>query len=230
MNRSRRRVAALGAAIAVVALAVSACTASAKPTVIYKYLTPPPTDTALPTDTDTPTATVVATDTPIVPATPTPFVSVAPTPTQSPSPTPPGAGCSGTADTQAFFVAEAKKLKFAVYCGHVPGGWYFSSASDTYGTKNKLVATYAGKSSARIVLQEGAFCTTGASACSPHDTSLGTAHFGNLSGGLYTLGPGAGFAIYVNPGTTSGYTATGTNVTQSTFVSIVAALILVPKT
>jgi hypothetical protein len=228
VNTSHRRVAALGAAIAVVALAVSACTASAKPTVIYKYLTPAPSDTALPTDSATPTA--VATDTSIVPATPTPVVSVAPTPTQSPSPTPPGAGCSGTADTQAFFVAEAKKLKFALYCGHVPTGWHFASASDTYGTKNKLVATYAGKSSAKIVIQEGAFCTTGASACSPHDTSLGTAHFGDLSGGLYTLGPGAGFAIYVNPGTTSGYTATGTNVTQSTFVSIVAALILVPKT
>jgi hypothetical protein len=79
------------------------------------------------------------------------------------------------------------------------------------------------------VIQEGAFCTAGASACSPHDTALGSANFGNLSGGLYSLGPSAGFAIYVNPGTTSGYTATGTNVAQSTFVSIVAGLILIPK-
>jgi hypothetical protein len=224
VNRSRKRIAAIGAAAMVLALVVSACTAAAKPTVIYKYLTPPPASDS-PTPVDTPSPTDVPTA-----AAPTPVVSVAPTPTPSPSPTPPGAGCSGTADTQAFFVAEAKQLKFAVYCGHVPSGWHFTSASDSYGTKNKLTATYSGKSSAKIVIQEGAFCTSGGSACSPHDTSLGSAKFGNLDGGLYTLGPGLGYAIYVNAGTTSGYTATGTNVTQSTFVNIVAALILVPKT
>jgi hypothetical protein len=128
-------------------------------------------------------------------------------------------------------VAEAKKLKFAVYCGHVPSGWHLASASDgDYGVKNWLTATYAGKSGAKIVIQEGAFCTSGGSACSPHDTSLGSAKFGNLDGGLYTLGPGLGYAIYVNAGTTSGYTATGTSVTQATFVKIVAAMVLVPKT
>jgi hypothetical protein len=227
VNTSNRRIAAIGAAISVLALAVSACTAGApKTTIIYENVTPSPA-----IDTPTPFATPtseIPTDTPVA-ATPTPFVSVAPTPTPSPSPTPIGAGCSGTADTQAFYVAEAKKLKFAVYCGHVPAGWHFTTASDTYGTHNKLTATYSGKSSAKIVIQEGAFCLTGASACSPHDTSLGSAKFGDLSGGLYTLGPGAGYAIYVNPGTTSGYTATGTNVTQATFVKIVAAMILVPK-
>lgn len=230
MNRSRKRIAAIGAAAMVLALAVSACTAAApKPTVIYKYLTPPPaSDSPTPVDTSSLGPTDLPTGSPVN-ATPKPVVSTAPTPSPSPSPTPPGAGCSGTADTQAFFVAAAKQLKFAVYCGHVPSGWHFASASNAYPNVNKLTATYAGKSSATIVIQEGAFCTTGASACAP-GTSLGSAKFGDLNGGLYTLGPSLGYAIYVNPGTTSGYTATGTNVTQSTFVSIVAGLILVPKT
>ncbi len=231
MNRSRKRIAAIGAAAMVLALAVSACTAAApKPTVIYKYLTPPPaSDSPTPVD----TSSLAPTDSPMgtpASAAPTPVVSVTPSPSHSPSPTPPGAGCSGTADTQAFFVAAAKQLKFAVYCGHVPSGWHFASASNAYPKVNKLTATYAGKSGAKIVIQEGAFCTAGASACSPHDTSLGSAKFGDLNGGLYTLGPSLGYAIYVNAGTTNGYTATGTSVTQSTFVNIVAALILVPKT
>jgi hypothetical protein len=228
VNRSRKRIAAIGAAAMVLALAVSACTAAApKPTVIYKYLTPAPaSDSPTPVDTSSLAPTDSTTGTPAS-AAPTPFVSVAPTPTPSPSPTPIGFGCSGSADTKAFFVSEAKILKFAVYCGHVPAGWNFKTASDSH--LKMLTATYAGKSSAKIVIQEGAFCTAGGSACSPHDTSLGSAKFGNLDGGLYTLGPGLGYAIYVNPGTTSGYTATGTNVTQSTFVNIVAALILVPK-
>ena len=53
MNRSRKRIAAIGAAAMVLALAVSACTAAApKPTVIYKYLTPPPaSDSPTPVDT-----------------------------------------------------------------------------------------------------------------------------------------------------------------------------------
>ena len=228
MKATNSRIAAIGAAISVLALAVSACTAAApKTTTIYEYVTPSPA-TGSPSPFDTPSSADIPTDTP-VPATPTPFVSVAPTLSPSPSPTPPGAACSGTADTQAFFVAETKKLKFAVYCGHVPTGWHFTTASDSYGTKNKLTATYSGKSSAKIVIQEGAFCLAGASACSPHDTSVGSAKFGDLDGGLYTLGPGLGYAIYVNPGTTSGYTATGTNVTQATFVKIVAAMVLVPK-
>jgi len=231
LTGSRKGLVRIAAALAVLTLAVSACTAAApKPTVIYKYISPlPATATPVPLFfTDTPTPSLGPTPSP-VPATPTPVVSPTPSPSVSASPTPPGAACSGSADTQAFFVAEAKKLKFTVYCGHVPSGWHFESASDTYGTHNKLTATYQGKSGAKVVLQEGAFCLSGASACSPHDTVIGSAKFGNLTGDLDSLGPGAGFAIYVNPGTTSGYTATGTSVSQSTFVQIAAALYLVPK-
>ena len=90
-----------------------------------------------------------------------------------------------------------------------------------------MSATYTGPGGASIVIKEGAFCTTGASPCSPSTGPLGSAHFGKLSGALDATT--TGFAIYVSPGTAVGYTATGTAVTQATFVSIAAALYLVPK-
>jgi hypothetical protein len=154
---------------------------------------------------------------------------VIPTVSPSPSPTSLGGSCSGSASTQAWFATESKILKFAVYCGHVPSGWHFKTANDTYPHGGTLIATYAGPSGGLITIKEGAFCTAGGSACTPHDTYVGGANFGNLSGGLYTLGPGLGYAIYVNAGSTKGYTATGTKVSQATFVKIVAGLYLVPK-
>jgi hypothetical protein len=130
-----------------------------------------------------------------------------------------------------WFAAESKHLKFAVYCGHLPKSWHIPEhgLNDAYDHGGWLTATYQGPSGAKLFLQEGAFCSGGASACSPHDTDVGLANFGDLSGELYTLGPGLGYAIYVNAGTSHGYTATGTNVSQATFVSIVASLVLVPK-
>jgi len=232
VNNPRRRAPSIIAAVAGLALIVTACTA-AHPTPIYLYTTvPSPSDSATPDDTATltpqsgaPTDTLAAQS-----GLPTPVVSVPPTASPSPSPTNLGSGCSGSARTQAWFVTESKVLKFAVYCGHVPSGWHFKNVKDTYPHGGTLTATYSGPSGGLITIKEGAFCTSGGSACTPHDKYVGGANFGNLSGGLYTLGPGLGYAIYVNAGTTKGYTATGTSsVSQATFAKIVAALYLVPK-
>jgi hypothetical protein len=130
---------------------------------------------------------------------------------------------------QAFWVDAANKVPFTVYCGVVPGGWYFGTAGDAYGPTGWVKASYSGPNGAKIEIQEGAFCTSGSSVCSPHDSVLGSAHFGDLAGTLDSLGPTSGFAIYVSAGTAHGYTATGTNVSQGTFVSVVGALIKVPK-
>jgi hypothetical protein len=119
-------------------------------------------------------------------------------------------------------------VPFTVYCGVVPGGWYFT-AQDAYGPNGWVKATYSGPNGAKIEIQEGAFCTSGSSACSAHDAVLGSANFGDLGGTLDSLGSGMGFAIYVSAGTAHGYTATGTSVSQETFVGIVGALIKVPK-
>ena len=233
MKMSRVRMWAIVAAGVALAMAFSACTAAQpKPTVIYLYVTPTPgVDTPTPSDVPVPTDATAPpdaapTDTPV----PTPHVTLSPSPSPSPSPTSPAGACSGSASTQAYFATESKQLtKFVVYCGHVPSKWNFKSANDNYKNGGWLTATYGGPSSAKIVIQEGAFCLTNSVACSPHDSYLGSANFGDMAGGIYSLGPGAGYAIYVNPGTGQGYTATGTNVSQATFTGIVAALVKVPK-
>jgi hypothetical protein len=219
------RLVAIGAAAGLV-LTVAACTA-AKPTTIYLPATPSPTPT--------PTATIeVVTPSPSPTGTPTaasatPTGSVAPTPTPTPTPAGAAAGCSGSDANKAWWAAESKKLTFEVYCGVVSGSWYFNQADDTYGGGGTMIASYKGPSSALFTIKEGAFCTSGASACSPHDTYVGPAKFGDLDGALYTLGPGLGYAIYIGAGTTHGYTATGTNMSQATFVNLAKALIKVPK-
>ena len=91
--------------------------------------------------------------------------------------------------------------------------------------------SYKGPGGARLVLQEGTYCTSGVSACSPHDHELGSASFGDRQGTLVDLGPsqpGDGYALYVNPGVSPpSWSATGTNVDQATFVAIAAAFLRV---
>lgn len=149
-----------------------------------------------------------------------------PTPSATPVQTPrPASFCSGSADNQSFFSAAAHVLSFQVYCAIVPSGWWLDTGSYSGG---KITITYKANGGKQIVLNEGAFCTTGVDACSPHQGTLGSAYFGNLDGQLDSLA-GGGFAVYVAPGTTRGYTATGTGITQAAFVSIVAGLSMVAK-
>lgn len=234
MNSRLMRAAAIVGTAVGLALVAAACSAGA-PTPTYIQLTPtpvPPTPIIIyvtPAPTATPTATpAVASSTPAKSAAAT--AAASPTAIPTPGPGGPAGGCSGASkpDNEAFWAVTANNVPFTVYCGAVPKPWYFVTASSTYGKTGTVTATYQNLSGAQIVIQEGAFCTSGSSACSPHDTVVGSAKFGGLAGSLDTLS-GGGFAIYVNPGTTAGYTATGTNVTQATFVSIVAALIKVPK-
>jgi hypothetical protein len=217
----RRRLAAIGVAASLV-LTVAAC-GSASPTNII---------IVNPTSSPTPTATAEAA-TPSPSATPSPTqASETPGKTGTPAPpptTPPTSACSGSATNKTWWAIEAKKLPFDVYCGVVPSGWWFSVANDTYDKGGTMTAVYKGPSSGEFTIKEGAFCTIGSSACSPHDTYLGSAKFGDLLGGLYSLGPGLGYAIYINAGTTHGYTALGTNMSETTFINLAKALIKVPK-
>lgn len=230
VNNRNFRVVATGAAAALL-IAVAACS-SAKPAVTFVHVTASPSPSALstePSETDTPASTdtpfVVPTDTPA----PTEVASLTPTPTPTPTPSPtpsgPAGGCTGSDDNKAWWTGEAPHLPFTVYCGHMPSGWYFSTASDNWKSGGKLDASYKGPAGATLSIDEGAFCTSNCST----GTSIGTAKFGDLSGGLYSLGTGAGYAIYVNPGTARGYSAVGKSMSQATFTNLAAALIQVPK-
>ena len=210
-------------------LAVTACVAAAPtPIIIYTTATPGVTGTPTPevTPTPAPTPTAAPTDTPTA-ALPTPVITPAPTPAGSPTPSPtpgPAAGCTGgnkpaNAD---FWVATANHVPFAVYCGVVPSPWYFNGASSAYGNTGKVTSDYKTSGGADIALSEGTF------AASAHGASLGSAHFGDLTGTLYA-GTSGGYVLIVAPGTNHAYQAVGTGVTQATFVSISGALMKVAK-
>ena len=247
MNTRRMRVPAIMSVVAALALALTACTAAA-PTDIIIHTTPTPTPTATPTPkaTASPTPTLAATDTSsaTLPApSPTPAGSATAAASGPAATAAPGDACSGSATTKAWWTTAANQVGPAIYCGIVSGSWYFNGASDTWGSKGTVVALYQTSGGAKIVLLEGAFCLTSAAACSPHDSTIGAAKFGDLNGTLYTcgtshgclsnpqypIGAGAGLTIYVNPGAVAAYTATGRGVDQATFVAIVGALVRVAK-
>ena len=146
-----------------------------------------------------------------------------------------GAACAGSGDNQTFFVSAADGLPFDIYCPVLPATWYVDTSGGggmwRGGTDQWLQISYKGPGGAKISLQEGAFCTGGLSLCSAHDSVIGTASFGDLSGSLDALGPAAsdGYAIYIGPGTRKGYTITGTGLSQDAFKAIAAGLIKVAK-
>jgi hypothetical protein len=229
------RAAARGAAVIAIVASASAC-GSSSPTVQGATATVQPTDQ--PTDTATPIAE--ATPTPTVEPTPTQEATPTPeptaTPTATPTPTPEASPtsvawqCTGTADHQAFFAETATKLSFDVYCGNLPNGWYLQDAAYVLASGGKLTIDYKGPGGATLVISEGAFCTTSAADCSPHDSIRGTASFGDKPGMLDVLTtPPDVFVVYVDPGTSHAYQISGANLTQAKFVALAAAMVVVPK-
>jgi len=156
--------------------------------------------------------------------------SGAPTPAPGSTALPSGgtggaADCSGSLDNRTFFESVAGEVTWAVYCAVLPDGWFVDTGNFTLRDGGQMDVAYKGPNGARFVLEEGSFCTSGVSACSPRNQSLGATPFGDLSGELVTLGgPADGFAVYVSPGVPPSWSATGTGMDQATFVSYVAAL------
>jgi hypothetical protein len=149
----------------------------------------------------------------------------------------PGAACVGSiSDPTLFWGPAAKSMSWKVYCATwLPAHWYLGGEAESAYYNHavpggQLIAHYGNSAhTANIYVKEGGFCTSGVSACSGHDTNLGTASFGDMPGTLYSLGPSLGYAIYINPGTTHGYTITGDGLTQALFVQIASKLAVVPK-
>jgi hypothetical protein len=190
-----------------------------------------------------PTATTAVTVQPsfptpnIPPATPqkTPDTTLTPTPGasgSSGSAIGTASGCSGTAENRDFFAAVAAAVSWPVYCAVLPNGWFVEDGAWRLHGGGQLQVSYRGPNGARLALQEGVWCTSGASACEPKDRDLGEAAFGDMTGELVTLGPnepGDGYAVYVAPGQAPSWTATATNVDQGAFQAFCAALLrLVP--
>lgn len=166
-----------------------------------------------------PVASEVATASPVASATPVPSPTAGPGATVGP-----GAACFGKPAQQQFFEAIAGAVPWDVYCAVLPAGWSVEGGTWHLADGGRMQISYKGPAGARFELQEGSFCTAGLSACEPHDQILGSAAFGDRQGGLMTLGPDMGFALYVDPGQEPAWQATGVGLDQSTFVSLCAAL------
>jgi hypothetical protein len=161
-----------------------------------------------------------------------PSPSIATTlPTDPPTPAPPtsvetgAAVCTGSPDTKDFFVAIAEAVGWPVYCGVLPAGWSVEAGQYRLADGGRMIVAYRTRTGGHLELREGRWCTAGASACSPHDSILGSARFGNLNGQLETLGDD--LVLYVNPGQAASWTATGSGLDEATFRSLCAELRLV---
>jgi hypothetical protein len=234
-SRGLRAVTLAGAAL-VLSMAAVACSA-AQPSPIVIVVTPPPA-TSAPTATEAP-ATPLATITPWPTESPTPVVTPAPTPApvkSAAAPTPisgatsaPGV-CIGTASNLTFLQSAKAGVKTAVYCAtKMTAGWVIATGNWA-GNKSGGWVTISYKfknTNTTVDVAEGAFCLTGAAACSPNTGHVGSATFGGLAGSLNTTADG--FAIYVAPGTAHAYSVTGHNIAKATLVAIAANMTIVPK-
>lgn len=81
-----------------------------------------------------------------------------------------------------------------------------------------------------ITVGEGDFCaqTADPANCWTAASSLGSANFGDMTGTLEQLSGGQ-FAVFVNANTKTGYQIVGKGMTQSAFVTMAAAMVLIPK-
>ena len=176
----------------------------------------------------TPGASVPAGETATPDETATPETTEPPAPSETPAaPTTGGAdGCSGSAENRDFFAAAAEAFTWDVYCAVLPDGWFLETGTFRQADGGRLEVSYKGPGGARIEIAEGAWCTAGASACSPRDHEIGPGRFGDREGTLVTLGPDVadGFAVYVDPGAAPSWAISGTGMDQSSFEAIAAAL------
>ena len=170
---------------------------------------------------------------------PTPSESVSPTdelpsaatiqPSQSPSSTPrptpadtAARACTGSAKTRDFFTAIAEAVSWPVYCAVLPSGWFVEAGEYHLANGGQMVISYRTNAGGHLELREGRWCTDSASACSPRDSVIGPASFGDRDGQL--MRSGGDLVIYVDPGEPASWTATGSGLDEATFRSICAKL------
>jgi hypothetical protein len=221
------------AAAAVIALFLAAACASAAPTRIAGTLTSTPSASVLASPTSSVGPASTSTES-VLPATASTVVTLAPTqsPTHKPTPVPTSraAACTASAKYKAVFADGAAKAGFDIYCPVLPAGWSIAGAS--YYKRpvgSELDATYKGPGGALIQFLQGANCTTSTVACSVAVGILGPISFGHLTGQLDLYDATPTYVVYVNPGTTHGYTMLGYGMTQTQFIAFSAAMKKVPK-
>jgi hypothetical protein len=154
---------------------------------------------------------------------------VSPTPTPQPSNWHMPMDCTGEAVGAGSFKAASMGAKFDVYCAVLPAGWQRESMTGYEDGTTVVTVVYRGPNGETFGLSEGNICSLGAGACATGGTDLGKAMFGDREGRLVGGPTGADFALYVAPGGSPSWTATGKGVTVETFRALTGALIVVAK-
>ena len=112
-----------------------------------------------------------------------------------------------------------------MYCAVLPAGWFVEAGEYRLANGGQMVISYRTNAGGHLELREGRWCTDSETACSPHDSVIGPASFGGLTGQLTTAG--GDLVLYVDPGESASWTATGVGVDEASFRSICARLALV---
>lgn len=154
---------------------------------------------------------------------------VSPTPTPEPSNWHMPMDCSGEAEGPGSFKAASMNAKFDVYCAVLPSGWQRESMSGDEQVGTVVTVVYRGPNGEIFGLTEGDICLLGAGACATGGVDLGKAMFGDREGRLVGAPPGADYALYVAPGQSPSWRATGKGMTLETFRALTGALIVVGK-
>jgi hypothetical protein len=132
------------------------------------------------------------------------------------------AACSGNASNREWFQRIARAVDWPVLCGVLPKGWFVGAGTYRLASGGKLVISYKGPGGASIVLSEGAYCLSDATACTPAGSEVGEAALGPLGGTLYETTDG--YAIVVSPGENPGWLMTTKGITREATVSLGADL------
>ena len=185
------------------------------------------------TPSDQPGATDVA-----EPSAPTDAPSGAPTEAPGPttpgptatSPTPDGssassgsaAACSGSDENRDFFASMAAAVDWTVYCPVVPDGWFVDDGQYRLASGGWMRISYDGPAEARILLQQGAFCTD-STACVPTGQDVGETAFGDRSGVL-VAGDNGSWSIAVDRGAARSWLLTVNGLDEASARTIAADL------
>jgi hypothetical protein len=154
---------------------------------------------------------------------------VTPSPTSYPSNWHMPMDCTGEADGPGSFKAASMSATFDVYCAALPAGWHRESMSGDQQPATTVTVTYRGPNGETLTLSEGNLCSAGQSACATAGTSSGAAMFGDREGQLFEAPPGADYALYVAPGQSPSWMATGKGMSLEAFKALTTALIIVGK-
>jgi len=154
---------------------------------------------------------------------------VTPSPTPYPSNWHMPMDCTGEGEGPGSFKAASMSATYDVYCAALPAGWHRESMGGDEQLATMITVTYRGPNGETLALSEGNLCGAGQSVCATAGTSAGAAMFGDLEGQLFEAPPGADYALFVAPGQSPSWKATGKGMSLEAFKALTAALIIVGK-